>query len=86
MEAPGTEENARRKTTPDRIVAMLTKCRQRGDRIEEKSDEYRLSRNDTDTDTDPDPDGSRKEALTTQCTGLLDEDQIPSRSSLARSQ
>ena len=58
--ALGTEENARRKATLDRIVAMLTKLGQRGYTIHEESDEYRVSKNDTDTDTDPDSDRSRK--------------------------
>ena len=59
-EALGAEENARRKTTLDRIVAMLTKLGQRGYTIHEETDEYRVSRNDTDTDIDPDSDPSRR--------------------------
>ena len=57
--ALSAEENARRKTTLDRIVAMLTKLGQRGYTIHEESDEYSVSRNDTDTDTDSDPDSER---------------------------
>ena len=54
------EENVRRKTTLDRIVAMLTKLGQRGYTIHEESEDYRVSRNDADTDSDPDSDRSRK--------------------------
>ena len=58
--ALGAEENARRKTTLDRIVAMLTKLGQRGYTIPEVTDEYSVSKNDTDTDTDTYSDRSRK--------------------------
>jgi four helix bundle protein len=58
--ALGAQENARRKTTLDRIVAMLTKLGQRGYTIHEESQDYSVSRNDTDTDRDPDSDRSRK--------------------------
>jgi hypothetical protein len=58
--ALGAEENARRKATLDRIVAMLTKLGQRGYTMHEESDEYSVSGNDTDTDSDPDSDRSRK--------------------------
>jgi four helix bundle protein len=58
--ALGAEENARCKTTLDRIVAMLTKLGQRGCSIHEESAEYSVSRNDADTDTDPDSERSRK--------------------------
>ena len=54
--ALGAEENARRKATLDRIVAMLTRLGQRGYTMHEESDEYGLSRNDTDSDVDPDSD------------------------------
>ena len=58
--ALGAEENARRKTTLDRIVAMLTKLGQRGYTIHEETDDCSVSKNDTDTDSDPDSDRSRK--------------------------
>ena len=58
--ALGAEENARRKATLDRIVAMLTKLGQRGYTIHEEADNDGLSRNDTDTDSDPDSDPSQK--------------------------
>ena len=52
--ALGAEENARRKATLDRIVAMLTKLGQRGYTIQEEVGDYLVSRNDTDSDSDPD--------------------------------
>lgn len=59
--ALAAEENARRKATLDRIVAMLTKLGQRGYTMHEESNEYSLSRNETDTDSDPDSDCNRNE-------------------------
>ena len=47
--ALGEEENARRKATLDRIVAMLTKLGQRGYSIQEQSEESSVFRNDPDT-------------------------------------
>jgi four helix bundle protein len=52
--ALAAEENARRKTILDRIVAMLTKLGQRGYTIHEEADKYVVSRKDTDSDSDPD--------------------------------
>jgi hypothetical protein len=56
--ALGAAEDARCKTTLDRIVAMRTKLGQRGYTFHEESDAYGVSRNDT--DSDPDSDRSRK--------------------------
>ena len=49
------EENAKRKATLDRIVAMLTKLGQRGYTIQEETGGYHVAMIDSDADADPDP-------------------------------
>ena len=52
-------ENAKRKATLDRIVAMLTKLGQRGYTIQEEAGGYGVARNDSDSDSDPDAETSK---------------------------
>ena len=56
------EEDAKRKATLDRIVAMLTKLGRRGYTIQEEAGDDRVSRNDSDTDTDTDSDPENNDA------------------------